>query len=112
MSSENLLFDPRDKDENRPLVEIIVARLGGKLRAESKAGYTLYAIEDWVYTVSGSHAEDRGEPWRELKERMEDNHAIEGWMLIDKGKFPGSKGSVVKLDACSGKDLYYVFQFI
>jgi hypothetical protein len=112
VSSENLLFDPRDKDDSRPLVEIIVARLGGKLRAESKAGYTLYAIEDWVYTVSGSHTKDRGEPWRELKERMEDDHAIEGSIIIDRGNFPGPKSTAVKLDACDDYGLYYIFQFI
>jgi hypothetical protein len=112
LSSHNLVFDPKDSDAGVPFVEIIMARLGRPIRAEDKQGYRLYAIEDWVYCVSGSSDKNRAAPWAELKTRMERNHQIDGAVIIDIADFRGSKESTVSLDAATDEGLYYIFQHI
>lgn len=112
MCSQHLMFQTNDKFDERPLVEIIVARLGGKMRATDRHYGRIYAVEDWVYTVSGSHSHDRSEPWRKLKQRMLDQHAIEGYLDIYEGSFAGKSNTKVSLDGCTELGLYYVFQFV
>jgi len=107
-----LVFLDKDRLDPRPFVEIIVARLGGNIRAEDRIYGRVYAIEDWVYVVSGSLGKERSKPWQNLKQFMLGQHAIEGYVDIYEDTFAGRSNTVTKLDACNELGLYYIFQFI
>lgn len=113
MSANNLLYRPEDETDPRPFVEIIVARLGGQLRAYEKHYGRFYCIADWVHHVTGSNASNRYEAWEILKSQMDRQRALEdSRVYLYDGEFQSSKGSLIKLDATDEEGLYYIFQFI
>lgn len=113
MSANNLVYSPEDENDPRSIIEIIVARLGGTIRAYEKHYGSFYCIADWVYNITGSKDKDRYKAWNDLKFLMSSQHALEVSKIhLEKGKFPSSKGTTIELDATDSTGLLYIFQFI